>query len=586
MTGTMEALSRIIAEKKLYAVFQPILSLSTGTILGYEALSRISEDGLFSSPEELFIAAKEQNRLWELEQLARSISLKAARCFMAPPISKKLFLNVNPHILQDDSFIRGFTKEFLMEYGISPRQVIFEITERNVISDMKSFKTIICHYKSQDYTIAIDDVGAGYSGLNLISDVDPTFIKIDMKLIRDIHVSPLKRAIVKGLMEFSKASKIMLIAEGVETYEELDCVLHLGVQYAQGYLIKKPEREITPISSEVLDFIHSQKLRKNPQSVLPYSYQEVRHLAGPIEILSPKSTVFEAYHLLKLQKDSLGICILQDSKVEGILTREKLSLLLSGQYGFTLNQNKPLSQVMDKDFLSVEGSSPVNLVSSLAMERSQDKLYDFIVVEEKERYFGVITIKDLLEKSYEMELYKAKHQNPLTGLPGNLFIEQKLHELVKKEKEFYAYYLDIDHFKAFNDVYGFEKGDLVIRLLADSLTKELPSHQFIGHIGGDDFVVLLNDPSCIHKVLQAVERFEKEILSFYTNEDRTHGYIHTENRNGYPEKFPLMTLTAVCVRSAPPNHLSLTEISERLAKEKVLEKKKKNKIHHREESLA
>lgn len=554
-------------------------SLSTGVVLAYEALSRISEDGLFSSPEELFIAAKEHNRLWELEQLARSISQKSAQSFMTPTISKKLFLNVNPHILQDDSFIRGFTKEFLTVYGISPKQVIFEITERNVISDMKSFKTIIYHYKSQDYTIAIDDVGAGYSGLNLISDVDPTYIKIDMKLIRDIHVSPIKRAIVKGLVEFSKASRVMLIAEGVETFEELDCVLHLGVQYAQGYLIQRPKREITPISSEVLDFIHNQKLKKNPQSVLPYSYQEVRHLGGPIEILSPKSAVFEAYHLLILQKDSLGICILQDSKVEGILTREKLSLLLSGQYGFTLNQNKPLSQVMDKDFLSMEGSTPVNLVSSLALERSQDKLYDFIVVEEKERYFSVITIKDLLEKSYEMELYKAKHQNPLTGLPGNLFIEQKLHELVKKEKEFYAYYLDIDHFKVFNDVYGFEKGDLVIRLLADSLTKELPSNQFIGHIGEDDFVVLLNDPSCIHKLLQVVERFQKEILSFYTNEDRVHGYIHTENRNGYLEKLPLMTLTAVCVSSAPPNHLSLTEISERLAKEKAREKKKKNKIH-------
>ena len=586
MTNTMESLTRIIAEKKLYAVFQPILSLSTGVVLGYEALSRISEDGLFSSPEELFIAAKENHRLWELEQLARCISLKSAQSFMTPPISKKLFLNVNPYILQDDSFIRGFTKEFLTEYGISPKQVIFEITERNVISDMKSFKTIICHYKSQDYTIAIDDVGAGYSGLNLISDVDPTYIKIDMKLIRDIHVSPIKRAIVKGLVEFSKASGILLIAEGVETFEELDCVLHLGVQYAQGYLIQRPEREITPISSEVLDFIHNQNLKKNPQSVLPYSYQEVRHLAGPIEILSPKSTVFEAYHLLKLQKDSLGICILQDSKVEGILTREKLSLLLSGQYGFTLNQNKPLSQVMDKDFLSVEGSTPINLVSSLAMERSQDKLYDFIVVEEKDHYFGVVTIKDLLEKSYEIELFKAKHQNPLTGLPGNLFIEQKLHELVKKEKEFFAYYLDIDHFKPFNDVYGFEKGDLAIRLLAELLSKELPSHQFIGHIGGDDFVILMDDPSCIHKVDQVVERFEHEILSFYAKEDRLRGYIHTENRNGFLEMFPLMTLTSVFVKSAPPKQLSLMEISELLAQKKAQEKKLKYKMFNAEESLA
>ncbi len=157
---------------------------------------------------------------------------------------------------------------------------------------------------------------------------------------------------------------------------------------------------------------------------------------------------------------------------------------------------------------------------------------------------------------------------------------------MKKEKEFFAYYLDIDHFKPFNDVYGFEKGDLAIRLLAELLSKELPSHQFIGHIGGDDFVILMDDPSCIHKVDQVVERFEHEILSFYAKEDRLRGYIHTENRNGFLEMFPLMTLTSVFVKSAPPKQLSLMEISELLAQKKAQEKKLKYKMFNAEESLA
>lgn len=85
---------------------------------------------------------------------------------------------------------------------------------------MKGFIATIDHYKSQDFKIAIDDAGAGYSGLNLISDVNSNFIKLDMKLIRDIDKNRLKYALVKGMVEFSKASNVFLIAEGIETIEE------------------------------------------------------------------------------------------------------------------------------------------------------------------------------------------------------------------------------------------------------------------------------------------------------------------------------------------------------------------------------
>jgi diguanylate cyclase (GGDEF)-like protein len=216
----------------------------------------------------------------------------------------------------------------------------------------------------------------------------------------------------------------------------------------------------------------------------------------------------------------------------------------------------------------------MNLVSSLAMERSQDKLYDFIVVEEKDHYFGVVTIKDLLEKSYEIELFKAKHQNPLTGLPGNLLIEQRLHELVKKEKEFFAYYLDIDHFKAFNEVYGFEKGDLVISLLAKILVEEVLPSQFIGHIGGDDFVVLfenIREKECIPRIQ---ERFEKEVLSYYSENHRRQGFLTAENRRGHMEKFPLITLTAVGIESSAFSPMTVLEVSESLAFLKSQEKRR------------
>lgn len=246
-----DALDYIIDDKQIKTVFQPIISLRDGSVLGHEALSRVTCESEIKNPDMLFTAASEFNRLWDLELLCRTTALEAAFRFMIPPYNKKLFINVNPNIMHDDNYKKGFTKAFLEQYEITPNNVIFEITERNVITDMAGFKATIDHYKSQDFKIAIDDAGAGYSGLNLIYDVNPNYIKLDMKLIRNVDEDRLKYALVKGMVEFSKVSKIFLIAEGIETYEELKTLVNLGVQYGQGYYIQKPEAEIKEIRTDV-----------------------------------------------------------------------------------------------------------------------------------------------------------------------------------------------------------------------------------------------------------------------------------------------------------------------------------------------
>ena len=214
----------------------------------------------------LFTIAEEYNRLWDLELLCRTTALEAAYKFMIPPYSKKLFINVNPNIMHYETFKKGFTKSFLMQYKILPQNVIFEITERNVIEDMAIFKSTINHYKEQDYQIAIDDAGAGYSGLNLISEVNPNYIKLDMKLIRDVDSDRVKFALVKGMVEFSKVSNVFLIAEGIETYEELNTLVNLGVQYGQGYLLQKPDAEVLEIRQDVLQMLKKINIKKNNTS--------------------------------------------------------------------------------------------------------------------------------------------------------------------------------------------------------------------------------------------------------------------------------------------------------------------------------
>ncbi len=576
MDHKKNALDYIIQNRQIITYFQPIISIINGSVLGYEALSRITCESEFTNPNMLFIAAGEYNRLWDLELLCRTKALEAAYRFINSPFNKKLFINVNPNIMHDENFKTGFTKEFLRQYKIEPNNIIFEITERNVIADMSGFISTINHYKSQNYKIAIDDAGSGYSGLNLISEVNPNYLKLDMNLIRCINTDNLKYAIVKGMVEFSKVSNVELIAEGIETYDELASLVNLGIQYGQGYFIQKPDAMIKDIKQDVLQAVNTLNTQKNLIAVGSIFNTAVKYLCTANGIISPHEPVLNVYNIMKQSPNCFGLCITDNDIPIGIITKEKLALSMGGQYGFTLNQNKTISSLMDRYFLSVDEKTPVNIVSSMAMSRPGDKLYDFIVVTQNNKYLGTITVKDLLQKTLEVEVSTAKHQNPLSGLPGNLIIEQKLNQYIESNQIYSVAYLDIDNFKAYNDTYGFENGDSVLKLLADILRDFVPCDQFIGHVGGDDFIVIIDDYITEDYFTDIIKRFESNVLTFYNETDIQNRYIIAANRHGVVEQFPLITLTVVIVDNKYCLLKNTIEISAKLANLKKIAKQKKS----------
>ncbi|MDF2542141.1 MAG: hypothetical protein K0S47_1859 [Herbinix sp.] len=570
-----EAVDSIIHNKQIKTVFQPIISLKDGSILGHEALSRITGESVIKNPEMLFTIAAEFNRIWDLELLCRTTALEAAYKFMIPPYNKMLFLNVNPNIMHDENFKKGFTKEFLMQFQIKPQNVIFEITERNVILDMGGFLSAIDHYRGQDYKIAIDDAGAGYSGLNLISEINPNYIKLDMKLIRGIHADSLKYALVKGMVELSNASHINLIAEGIETCEELKTLIHLGVQYGQGYFIQKPFTEVIEIKEEVIQVILSTNQKSKQIPIDNVKNINIKNLCTYTGIVSSKVTAKYVFNIFKQNPNFFGLCIVENEVPLGIVTYEKLALKMSGNYGYSLYQNKPISELMDQTFLSVDSQTPINMVSYLAMSRPNDKLYDFIIVTENGKYIGTVTIKDLLQKAAEIEVDNAKHQNPLSGLPGNLMVDHNLKYCVNGNRDYSVAYIDIDNFKAYNDVYGFEHGDLVIQLLANILKNTIPHDHFIGHIGGDDFVVIIYDLVTEQYFVEIQYQFEQKIKKYYSQCDIERGYIFSKNRRGEMEQYPLLSITSVVINNSLQSFLDIYELTELLAIKKREAKQKK-----------
>ena len=211
-----EELLSIIEEGRIHPVFQPIVSLRDGQILGYEALSRIDGKTKIQDMEEFFQLGVHYGKTWEIEKLCRKKILQTYAQFPETQKTGKLFINVNPLVMQDEKFKQNYTKKQLEKRGIASEKIVIEVTERNTIDKLQEFQDTMNHYQQEGYEIAIDDVGSCYSGLNVIANTKPRYIKIDMALVRGIDKDPMRQALLKGLVEMANHTSFEVISEGSE----------------------------------------------------------------------------------------------------------------------------------------------------------------------------------------------------------------------------------------------------------------------------------------------------------------------------------------------------------------------------------
>ena len=229
-------LRRILASGRLDVVFQPLIDLLQRRVLGYEALTRVQESK-FQSPDLLFKAAHENGALWELEQLSRR---RALECIPTFSNDQLLFMNIEPDSIHDPELVDG---EFLRQVkaaGLSPRQIVLEMTEHCAVKDFEALRAMLKRFRSVGFRLAMDDVGSGYSGLQAIAEIAPDFLKVDMGLVRDLDRNPIKRELIATIRRFTDSTGIVLVAEGVERPEELQSLASIGVRCAQGFLFARP----------------------------------------------------------------------------------------------------------------------------------------------------------------------------------------------------------------------------------------------------------------------------------------------------------------------------------------------------------
>jgi EAL domain-containing protein (putative c-di-GMP-specific phosphodiesterase class I) len=227
-------LQDVMLGNQITTVFQPIMDLQTGGIHGFEALSRGPAGTQQFSPLYLFEAALDTDLTFELDRHCRRQALRTAR-ELRPP--HRLFINVVPASMYDPDFQGASLIRLLEGLGLSPGRIALEVSERYAIKNYTLFVEAMETFKQLGFSIAVDDIGAGHSGLENIAHLQPRYLKFDMQLVRDVDRNPIKREMARALKTFADKMDSQIIAEGIETDGERQACQDLGLHYGQGYLL-------------------------------------------------------------------------------------------------------------------------------------------------------------------------------------------------------------------------------------------------------------------------------------------------------------------------------------------------------------
>jgi EAL domain-containing protein (putative c-di-GMP-specific phosphodiesterase class I) len=231
----------IINNESLTSHFQPIIDMRTNTIYGYEALTRgVKADGTLMYPDELFEKSKRNDLNFRLDKLCRESALKTAA---TKKVHQKVFINFIPTSIYDPEFCLASTQKWANQLEFDPSQIIFEVVETELVKDQKHLRNILEFYREKGYKIALDDVGEGYSSLNMLIELKPDIIKVDRNIIDGIDKNELKQSVYRALYNLAREHGIEVLAEGVETAYELEMIQSIGVDYVQGYYFAKPSAE-------------------------------------------------------------------------------------------------------------------------------------------------------------------------------------------------------------------------------------------------------------------------------------------------------------------------------------------------------
>jgi EAL domain-containing protein (putative c-di-GMP-specific phosphodiesterase class I)/GGDEF domain-containing protein len=537
------SLAGILREQLLRPRFQPVVDLSHSRIYGHESLIRGPVDTALHFPDALFAEARRQGLHPQLE-LA---SFRAgAQGFHQNDAAGKLFLNLSGSALLHYWTLWGeeMPTRLLKNCALEPASIIIELTEQDPLSDrMAELHGAFACLREAGMRIALDDYGVGNSNLQLWAETQPDLVKIDRYFFDGIGHDDRKQNMVRAILKVAQHLGTSIVAEGIETAEDLAVVRELDIRYAQGWFLGMPDETLlTELTPPLRDSLRV-------RSPAPLSQRAAGGTAASLRVEAPaallhKHTNDDVHRLFIEHKSLHAVAVVDgDNRPVGIINRRDFSEHYAQRYTRELFGRDACSTFMNAEPVLVDLNVSIDQLSHVLISEDQRYLMDGLIITRDGRYDGLSTGETLVRSVTEMRIEAARYANPLTSLPGNIPISRHIATLLEDAADFTICYGDLNNFKPFNDVYGYWRGDDMIMLTAELIKRHCdPQRDFVGHVGGDDFVVLLRSPDWMDRIQRIIAEFNEGAVALYDDQGRRNGGIEAEDRYGVPRFFPFVTL--------------------------------------------
>lgn len=547
-------IEELIARRDLSAVFQPIIDFDGGAILGYEGLIRGPSGTSLEAPFALFSQALAEGCTLELEQAAARTCIDA---FAKLDVDGKLFLNFSAGAIRRLAEARDDTLALLRHRGVDPHRIVIELTEQSTILDVASFVPVISALRTEGAQFALDDYGTANASMNLWVRLQPDVVKIDRFFIHGISTDSLKFEAVRAMQHFANASGARLVAEGIEDEADLIVVRDMGIGCGQGFFFGRPHAQPSrSVTDDARDALLSGHIAVFPEttrtvsSASPSGGMASAKMMVHAPALPRHATNNDVLELFNRLPDLHAVAVVENDEPVALINRRSFMDRYALPYHRELFGKRPCLQFANASPVIIEQSMTVEQMAKLLASDDQRYLADgFVITDKHGKYAGLGTGENLVRAVTEVRIEAARYANPLTFLPGNIPISSHIARLLGNDAGFYACYVDLNHFKPFNDQYGYWQGDEVLKFAAAVLADVCdPTRDFLGHVGGDDFLILFQSEDWKDRVLRAIHLFNEGAQRFYAPADRLAGGIHGEDRRGNPTFFGFVTMAIGCVR--------------------------------------
>lgn len=544
----------LINEDLLSTMFQPVAQLDSGLIYGYEALVRGPVGSALEYPDALFAAGRREGLTVELEMRC---ALQALKDWSGQKLAGKLLINMSASALASavaqDQGQGGLT--ICEALGLRATDIVIELTEHERVADIDSLRRAISYLRRQGVGIALDDFGDGRSSLRLWSEIQPDLVKIDKYFTHDLPAHAEKLQTFRALLQLAETFGAQLVAEGIENAEELRVLRDLGVAYGQGWFLGRPcregQREVLAAARDVL--------ASNDIAVLPELKRASSNGVTAERLMMEAVTVDEEttheqlFRLFNEHEQLHAVAVLNaQQQPVALVDRSQFINRWAKPFFNDLYGRRACTLFANPTPLIVDADTGIEALTTVLTSADQRYLREGFIITRAGRYLGLGTGEQLVRSVTEARIEAARHANPLTFLPGNIPISQHIGRLISSGREFVAAYADLNHFKPFNDEYGYWRGDEMIRLVARVASTHCDSQRdFLGHVGGDDFVILFQSDDWEHRCEQIVERFNDLARNLFDAAALEAGGIMAEDRHGDLRFHPCTTLSIGAVRISP-----------------------------------